>query len=202
MVSPALPDLDALDIEALKMLVMAQHSELLEHRSNAQEIERLKLIIEKYRRMIFGRKSEKLTAQLEQLEFRLEELETTQAADEAVQAAKEAAQQSSTQIAAKPRRRPARRPLPEDLPREVITHLPPHNCCPDCGGALRQFGEDVSEQLERIPATYKVIRHVRPKFACAGCERVVEAPAPARPIERGLPGPSLLAHVLVLQHLA
>jgi transposase len=57
--------------------------------------------------------------------------------------------------------------------------------------------EDVSEQLERIPATYKVIRHVRPKFACAGCERVVEAPAPARPIEHGLPGPGLLAHVLV-----
>jgi transposase len=62
---------------------------------------------------------------------------------------------------------------------------------------LRQFGEDVSEQLERIPATYKVIRHVRPKFACAACEQVVEAPAPARPIDHGLPGPSLLAHVLV-----
>jgi transposase len=193
MISAALPDLDALDMEALKALVMAQHSELLDQRkSNAQEIERLKLIIEKYRRMIFGRKSEKLTAQLEQLEFRLKELETTQAADEAVQAAKEATQPSSTQTAAKP--------LPEDLPREVITHLPEHNFCPDCGGALRQFGEDVSEQLERIPATYKVIRHVRPKFACAGCERVVEAPAPARPIEHGLPGPSLLAHVLVSKY--
>ena len=200
MVSTAFPDLDALDMEALKTLVIAQHSELLEQRSNAQKIERLKLIIEKYRRMIFGRKSEKLTAQLEQLEFRLEELETAQAADDAVQAAKEAAQPSSTQTAAKPRRRPARKPLPEDIPREVITHLPAHNCCPDCGGALRQFGEDVSEQLERIPATYKVIRHVRPKFACAGCERVVEAPAPARPIERGLPGPNLLAHVLVSKY--
>jgi transposase len=65
---------------------------------------------------------------------------------------------------------------------------------------IRKFGEDVSEQLERIPATYKVIRHVRPKFACAGCERVVEAPAPARPIERGLPGPALLAHVLVSKY--
>ena len=83
MISLALPDLDALDIEALKALVIAQHSELLEQHSNAQEIERLKLIIEKYRRMIFGRKSEKLTAQLEQLEFRLEELETAQAADDA-----------------------------------------------------------------------------------------------------------------------
>jgi transposase len=201
MISAALPDLEALDMEALKALVIAQHSELLEqHRSNAQEIEHLKLVIEKYRRMIFGRKSEKLTSQLEQLEFRLEELETAQAAEEAVQAEKEASQQGSTQTVTKLRRRPVRKPLPEDLPREVITHLPPHNCCPDCGGALRQFGEDVSEQLERIPATFKVIRHVRPKFACAGCERVVEAPAPARPIERGLPGPDLLAHVLVSKY--
>ena len=181
MIPPALPDLDALDSEALKALVIAQHSELLDQRkSNEQEIERLKLIIEKYRRMIFGRKSEKLTGQLEQLEFRLEELEIAQAADEAAQAATEAVQRSSTPTSTKPRSRPARKPLPEDLPREVITHLPAHNCCPDCGGALRQFGEDVSEQLERIPASYKVIRHVRPKFACAGCDQVVEAPAPER----------------------
>src|ERR1700689_1642872 len=201
MISTALPDLDALDVEALKALVIAKHSELLEqHKSTAQEIEHLKLVIEKYRRMIFGRKSEKLTAQLEQLEFRLEELETAQAADEARQAATEAAAPSSTQPAAKRRSRPARKPLPEDLPREVVTHFPPHNNCPDCGGALRQFGEDVSEQLERIPASFKVIRHVRPKFACAGCESVIEAPAPARPIDRGLPGPGLLAHVLVSKY--
>jgi transposase len=204
MISATLPDLDALDIEALKALVIAQRSQLLEQRkeltSTAQEIEHLKLVIEKYRRMIFGRKSEKLTAQLEQLEFRLEELETAQAADEARQAAAEAAAPSSAQSAAKRRSRPVRKPLPEDFPREVVTHLPPHNNCPDCGGALRQFGEDVSEQLERIPATFKVIRHVRPKFACAACEHVVEAPAPARPIERGLPGPALLAHVLVSKY--
>ena len=162
--------------------------------------EHLKLVIEKYRRMIFGRKSEKLTGQLEQLEFRLEELETAQAAEEAAQATTEATPPSSTQATKKSRPRPARKPLPEHLPREVVTHLPAHDCCPDCGGALRKFGEDVSEQLERIPATYKVIRHVRPKFACAGCERVVEAPAPARPIERGLPGPGLLAHVLVSKY--
>ena len=201
MISSPLPDLEALDMEALKALVMAQHSELLEHRrSNAQEIERLKLIIEKYRRMIFGRKSEKLTGQLEQLEFRLEELETAQAADEAAQDAKEASKQGSTQTVTKPPRRPARKPLPEDLPREVVTHLPAHNCCPDCSGALRKFGEDVSEQLERIPASFKVIRHVRPKFVCVDCDHVVEAPAPARPIERGLPGPALLAHVLVSKY--
>ena len=197
----ALPDLDQLDIEALKSLLIARHNESLEqHKSDAELIEHLKLVIEKYRRMILGRKSEKLTGQLEQLEFRLEELETAQAAEESAQDATEAAQPASTSTASKRRSRPARKPLPEDLPREVITHLPPHSNCPDCGGALRQFGEDVSEQLERIPATYKVIRHVRPKFACAACEHVVEAPAPARPIERGLPCPALLAHVLISKY--
>jgi len=204
MIPASLPDLDGLDPEALKALVIAKHSESLEQHkqlnSNTHEIEHLKLVIEKYRRMIFGRKSEKLTGELEQLEFRLEELETAQAADEAAQATTEATQPPSTQTDSKRRSRPARKPLPEDLPREVVTHLPAHNCCPDCGGALRQFGEDVSEQLERIPATFKVIRHVRPKFACAGCENVVEAPAPARPIDRGLPGPGLLAHVLVSKY--
>jgi transposase len=204
MIPASLPDLDGLDPEALKALVIAKHSESLEQHkeltSSTHEIEHLKLVIEKYRRMIFGRKSEKLTGELEQLEFRLEELETAQVAGEAAQAATEATQASSAQTDSKRRSRPARKPLPEDLPREVVTHLPAHSCCPDCGGALRQFGEDVSEQLERIPASFKVIRHVRPKFACAVCESVVEAPAPARPIDRGLPGPGLLAHVLVSKY--
>jgi transposase len=196
-ISPSLPDLDALDIEALKAMVIAQHSDLVrQHESSSQhgqQIEHLKLVIEKYRRMLFGSKSEKLKGQLEQLEFQLEELETAQAATEAAQSPSAQAAQAK----GKSRPRAPRKPLPEDLPREVITHLPPHTCCPDCGGALRQFGEDVSEQLERIPATYKVIQHVRPKFACGACEQVVEAPAPARPIDHGLPGPGLLAHVLV-----
>jgi transposase len=197
-----LPDLDALDPAALKALLIAKHNESLEQhkqlKSNSHEIEHLKLVIEKYRRMIFGRKSEKLTQELEQLELRLEELETRQAAEEALQDAAEAQPPSSPSTDSKRRSsRPRRKPLPEDLPREVITHMPEHECCPDCGGQLRQFGEDVSEQLERIPATYKVIRHIRPKFACAGCDRVVEAPAPPRPIAYGLVGPDLLAHVLV-----
>ena len=81
MISARLPNLDTLDIEALKALVIAQHSEFLQqHESSNQRIEHLKLVIEKYRRMIFGSKSEKLKGQLEQLEFQLEELETEQAA--------------------------------------------------------------------------------------------------------------------------
>ena len=125
-----------LDIEALKALVIAQHSEFLQqHESSHQRIEHLKLVIEKYRRMIFGSKSEKLKGQLEQLEFQLEELETEQPASEAVQP-------SSSRTTTKSRPRAPRKPLPEDLPREIITHLPAHTCCPDCGGAVRQFGED------------------------------------------------------------
>ena len=182
----ALPDLDSLDKETLKALLIRERS------SNAQQIEHLKLVIEKLRRMLFGVKSEKLAGELEQLELRLEELESNEAAEEAAQEIR-----AETQPTGRPGRRPRRKPLPEDLPREVVTHLPAHSCCPDCGGALRQFGEDTSEQLERIPATFKVIRHVRPKFACNRCERVVEAAAPSRPIERGLAGPALLAHVLM-----
>src|ERR1700735_2252794 len=155
-----------------------------------RQIEHLKLVNDKYKRMIFGTKSEKLKGELEQLEFQLEELETEQAVRQAQEPQSARATKSS-------RRRARRTPLPEDLPREVITHPPASTCCPDCGGAMRQFGEDVSEQLERVPASYKVIQHVRPKFACGACEQVVQAPAPARPIDQGLPGPSLLAHVLV-----
>src|SRR5579859_1278893 len=90
-----------------------------------------------------------------------------------------------------------RKPLPEHLKREEVMHKPNTECCPDCGGQLRHFGDDISEQLEYVPESFKVIRHVRPKFACTGCDRVVEAPAPTRPIERGLAAPALLAHVIV-----
>jgi len=202
-----LPELDRLDMEALKALVLAHRTERasleaeLENQrkivseqgrellSRSEQIEHLKLVIEKLRRAMFGKKSEKIVVQLEQLELQLEELESAQAEMEAaVEAVAPAAQ-------VKPRS--PRKPLPEHLPREVVTHLPQGDCCSGCGGALRKFGEDVSEQLEYIPESFKVIRHIRPKFVCSGCDRVVEAPAPSRPIERGLAGPGLLAHVLV-----
>jgi transposase len=90
--------------------------------------------------------------------------------------------------------------LPEQLPRETVTYLPKHEACPDCGGQLRLLGEDVSEILEYIPARFKVIRQVRPKLSCGGCDRIVQEPAPSRPIDRGLAGPGLLAHVLVAKY--
>src|SRR5215469_321925 len=213
-----LPDLDSLDREALLDLIRAheqQQASLIaaydeeirrleaeldaqrqtlteqaeELDSRGERIEHLKLMVEKFRHMIFGKKSEKLVLKLEQMEFELEEDETTQAEAEAV------AERVSPRKERKPRSE--RKPLPEHLKREEKMYKPDSDCCPDCGAVLRHFGDDVSEQLEYVPESFKVIRHVRPKFTCTGCDRVIEAPAPSRPIERGLAGPSLLAHVIV-----
>jgi transposase len=86
------------------------------------------------------------------------------------------------------------------LPRDEKVYMPAADACPSCGGGLRHLGEDVSEQLEYIPASFRVIRHVRPNLACSCCDAIVQAPAPSRPIERGIPGPGLLAHVMVAKY--
>jgi transposase len=143
--------------------------------------------------MQFGRKSEKLDRHIQQLELRLEDLEAAQTAPAPLG-------NQSQPKAPSASRRPTRRPLPEHLPRETQTYEPEQKACPECGGALRRLGEDVSELLEFVPARFKVIRIVRPKLSCTGCEHIVQAPAPSRPIDRGLAGPGLLAHVLVSKY--
>lgn len=186
-----LPD----DIDALKALVRATvdayetqvHGLRQQLDSRVLEIESLKLQIAKLRRMQFGAKSEKLDRQIGQLELRLEELQ----ADEGEAAVDAPAPRQGT------KRTSVRRPLPERLPREAHVYEPECQCCPDCGGALHLLGEDVSEQLEYVPGHWRVLRHRRPKRTCQRCEVIVQAEAPSRPIERGLPGPGLLAHVLV-----
>jgi transposase len=180
-----LPDLDALDPNELKALIVSQHELIV---SRDDELERLKLLIAKLQRMRFGRSSEKLDRQIEQLELQLEALQQNDA--EKVAALPEP-------LASVERRaRPARRPLPAHLPREVRTYPPKQEACPDCGGELKHLGEDVSEMLEIESIRFKVIRQVRPKMACGCCDRIVQAEAPSRPIARGVAGPGLLAHVL------
>jgi transposase len=184
-----LPNLEGLNPTELKALILSQHELIV---SRDSEIEQLKLLIAKLRRMQFGRSSEKLDRQIEQLELRLEALQVNDA--QTVAAMPE-------QIASvEPVSRSARGPLPAHLPREVRTYLPKQKACPDCGGELHKLGEDVSEVLERIPSRFEVIRQVRIKLACACCERIVQAAAPSRPIERCVAGPGLLAHVLVSKY--
>ena len=90
--------------------------------------------------------------------------------------------------------------MPAHLPREEQRHTLDAHHCPDCGGTLHWFGEDVSEVLEYVPASFKVIRHVRPKLACSGCDTLVQASAPDRPIAKGMAGPGLLAQVMVSKY--
>lgn len=169
------------DTSILQALVVAQQA----------EIEHLKLVITKLRRMQFGRGSEKIDAMVGQLELALEELETGKAE-----------RADTTEIApveAAPGKR-VRKPLPDHLPRDTVVHSPEATCCPDCGGHLKPLGEDVSEVLDYVPASFRVIRHVRPKLACGSCDTIVQAPAASRPITRGMAGSGLLAHVLVAKY--
>lgn len=192
MIAASLPDLEQLDLEAAKALLIAQHATYTATLSSRTgEIERLTLLVEKLQRMLFGTKSEKVVRQIEQLELQLEELQASSAAEE-----HRASARAKRPLAAKP----FRRPLPEHLPREIHTHMPDHDACPGCGSKLRQLGEDAAEILEYVRASFKVIRHVRPKLSCVACDRIVQAPAPSRPIDRGLAGPGLLAHVLVSKY--
>ena len=201
MLAPTLPDLSQLDREALQALLLAEHQErIATHQQLLRreiEIEHLKLLLSQLRRMQFGRKSEKLARQIEQLELRLEDLQQAQAGEQTAHSVENPSTELSQPTA---QAKPARRPLPEHLPRQTETHLPKHTVCPDCGGELRKLSEDVSEMLEYVPHSIKVIRHVRPKLSCQKCERIVQASAPSRPIAGGLAGPGLLAHVLVSKY--
>jgi len=172
------------DVEALQALVIAQQAQIS---SGAAEIERLRLIIAKLQRLQFGRRSEKLDREIEQLELQLEELQLRSAPAPAAKPATEE------------RTQPVRRPLPEHLPREQRLYEPACHC-PDCGTAMRRIGENVSEVLDYVPGRFRVIRHVRPKHACPECQRIVQVPAPSRPIERSFAGPGLLAHILTAKY--
>lgn len=174
------------DTQALQTLVRSLVGEV---KAKGLKIAQLEARIAKLKRLQFGQSSEKLTREIEQLELELDELHE----DEAAQATERpAAVQALLE-------KQARRPLPEHLLREEAVHEP--SCtCPNCGGQMRKLGEDVTEVLEYVPASFKVIRHVRPKLSCRMCETIVQAPMPSLPIERGRPGPGLLAHVLVAKY--
>lgn len=101
------------------------------------------------------------------------------------------------------RRRGIRRPLrvlPAELPRVIHTHLPASCHCAECGQQMTRLGEDISEQLDYVPGYFQVLRHVRPKLSCTACARIVQASAPVRPIERGLPTAGLLAQVVAAKY--
>src|ERR1700722_1984795 len=181
------------DVEALKGIILERSTQLEVAEalliSQKLELEKLRFEIAYLKRMKYGRSSEQLDRDLVQMQLCIEDLEASLAEKplEVRPTPKE------------PSEKPAGRPLPAALPREEIVHENPCSC-PACGGELRHLGEDVSEILEYVPSRFKVIRHVRPKLSCSACQKIVQPSAPSRPIERGLAGPGLLAHVLVSKY--
>jgi transposase len=195
------------DPEALRIFAAGLQAELarkeLQIAANAAEIHAKTLHIEKLkaqlavlRRARFGRSSEKLDRDIEQLELLIGGLEEDGAEAEAKASAR-GGDPTRNHAPARERRQPVRRPLPAHLPRETVTHEPACTC-PGCGGTVfSRIGQDEREVLEYVPSSFKVVCHVRPKLSCRACETITQAPMPSLPIERGRPGPALIAHVLV-----
>jgi transposase len=161
-------------------------------------IDKLKLELSYLRRMQYGRSSEKLDhdGQLELMDSGM--VPAPAANDPAAPTVPPAADSGKKRSA---KSRTGSRELPAHLPRQTIVHKPEGGCnCTACGGGLREIGQDVSEVLDYEPGNFLVVRHVRPKLACGGCQSIVQAAAPSRPVERALAGAGLMVHVLVSKY--
>ncbi|MBI1362213.1 MAG: IS66 family transposase, partial [Alphaproteobacteria bacterium] len=181
----ALPD----DVETLHRMVRTLAAERTDLAAAQAEIERLKLIVRKLQRSQFGRRAEQLGE--DQLQLGFEDLDGDIARAEArLPAARAKA----------PSVRSDRPSLPEHLPREDMRIDLDARACPCCGGRLHLIGETISEMLDHVPARLRVIRIVRPRYGCRACRTIHQAPAPERPIAKGLASAGLLAHVLVSKY--
>ncbi|MGB0853067.1 MAG: IS66 family transposase [Pikeienuella sp.] len=158
-----------------------------EIKAQALMIQKLKHQLAGHRQHRFGQKSEGL----DQLGLQLaeeEEIAAAVSAPDSVDAASTVDEKAT----------PKRKPLPANLPRHEEVLSPGDTC--SCGGALRVIAEDVTEELEYVPGRFIVNRIVRPRMTCACCDKIVQAQLPSRPIEKGRPGPGLLANVLLSKY--
>ena len=198
----ALPD----DVGALRALILAERAERTQLAERNAVLERLttKLahIVAELKRAQFGRKSERISD--DQLALALDELETA-----AAKANAEAEKADPERKAAAARKRRASRDEKLDhLPHEEVVIEPESKVCPCCRGALHVIGEDTSKRLDKVPAKITVIVTRRPRYACRTCEKtgadevagIVQAPAPPRLIEGGLPTEALVADVVVSKY--
>ncbi len=158
------------------------------------DIDRLQLKVDDLLRRLFGRSSEKLANG--QLDLFGDAPQPEDVPDD------EATHETPPEKRRKARG--GRKPLPKDLARERVVHEVPEaeRACAGCGETMEPFAEDVTEELEYVPARLFVKEHVRPKYSCKTCqEGVAQAALPPRPIEKGRPGPGLLAQVLVSKYV-
>ena len=190
-----LPD-DPAALRAMLLSVIAERDSLAAERDTlAERNARLEHLLEKLRRRQFGRRSERLPE--DQLLLAFEEVEAS-IAQATAEAAKASPEQQEKQ---RKRRQAGRGRLPAHLPRVEQVLRPEATACPCCQGPLVEIGADSSERLDVIPAQFRVLVTVRPKLACRACPgTVLQAPAPARLIEGGVPTEGTVAHVLVSRY--
>jgi transposase len=183
-----------LEAEAVAASAKAEAAGAQADRSSHEAlIAHLKLEIEKLRRELYGTSSERKARLLLQMELQLEDLEAAATEDEL--AAEQAAAGAQT-VHPPQRKRPLRKPFPDHLPRERVVITAPESC-PCCGSArLSKLGEDITETLEVVPRSWKVIQTVRERFSCRNCETITQPPAPFHVTPRGFAGPNLLAMIM------
>ena len=185
------------DVEALRAFALEQSRKLAEVMAAKgvadAEIERLQSIVDAFMRHRFGARSEQLDP--DQLQLGLEDVET------ALGQARAARDAATGQSRSDRPRKTNRGSLPAHLERtEQVVDIE-DKACPCCGGALHQIGEDVAERLDVVPITFRVLVTRRPRYGCRACEgAVVQAPAPARIVEGGIPTEALIAQVLVAKY--
>ena len=159
----------------------------------------------------FGRSSEKLDKQIAQLEFFIDELESSTAATSESQfigseigygedEASSGEQADAAETSSNQKQKPRRQKLPDHLPRtDIILEAP--STCSECGGdKFRKISDDISEVLEYVPSSFKVMRYIRPRCACVNCEHIVQAYPRSDAISKGKAGSGLLAHILVQKY--
>jgi len=184
-------------LQCKQQVIDARDAQLKEH---SALIEKLKFELARLKRWRFGAHTEALSAeQLALWESELDgDIAALQTRVDALEAEKKLA---SGQADDEHKRQPKRRPLPDSLPRLEVLHDLESKDCPKCGQELARIGEEVSEQLDIVPAKFFVRRHVRPKYCCRICETLHSAPMPAQPIDKGIPAPGLITHVATGKYL-
>jgi len=192
-----LPD-DPAFLKAMITALQAENAKMSATlQAHDQLIQTLRLRIAKLKKQVFGKSSEKIEREIEQLELALEDLliaaaeSNTAPLDEPDDAAPVVALADTSEKIMR------RRPRVSDKAVRERRELDPGSCCPDCGGELRLVGEDASEILDMIAAQMKVIEVARLKKSCRCCEKMVQVAAPSRPIPGSMAGAGLLAYILV-----
>lgn len=205
------------DVAALTALILAERAERqaeLARRTEVEtslatrdaelakrliEIEHLKAMLAKLRRQRYGRSSEKLDAEIDQLEMWVDDAEIGLATDEA-KSGSETHEQVPQQPSKPPRMATVRKPFADHIPREIVVLEPGIECScrdPSCRTKIR---EDITEVIDRTPSQFKVIRYVRPIYACRACQMISQAPAPDLPILKGRVGPGLISYIAISKY--